>query len=931
MRRHRSFILSVTSALALCAGAFAAPPNDDCATPAPISGSGAWNLDDLFSATQSLPGIPGTTKDTWYCWTPTWQGGGGANTRFDLGAGSFLSAEIYTGCGCPTTSTLPIGTITPLTASFIDFQVECGQQYMIRVGAEGPLYPSAAVRSFSIKKLQEATDCPQPVPTSCPDCCGTKPSYDDPIWRNNYSGQVAVMTGNQVGASNQYPVVTIFNLAHPGPLPSPVQSNMWNPVPGLPNSGTPATAFRFSNRDWFKDRMGSVFGVTLDGSGNIYVAHSSMYSELVPGPCGATSQDINSNPATTIGTLPGSSSTSIYRLANGTGAVTVFNLPGGSSNRQDPGLGNLNFDCQYNQFFVSHFGDGRIYRLSSSGTILSAYDHGADRYDNSAAANAIEQPAAQYSTFSRLGERVWAVQRFKNRLFYSVWGQNGDNFCGTNIVGTAPNTIWSIGINGSGDFIAGSRQLELQAPIHPDATVAPEPFVTNANIFIDNQFSSPVSDISFSSDCKMLLAERSAGEPGETNAHRSRALEYVWNGSAWIPTTNYRNSLGFQVGNITLGSQTTGTNTSGGCDYDSAPASTTDPKAGRLWLTADYMDVPQSAQTYGFTGLDRSTPYGTTVQSSIIIDYNSFQTGGDKTSNGDVEIPCVQSCSTINDVKILCNLAGQPPTPNGTYSYTFTFTNNSGQPVQFLLFGNGSGVTPGSIALPTPVPNGGTSAPITVTLTGATPGQQKCFFITFANPNFEQCCRIEHCVDIPSCNCAQVLEARATCDPTGGAGATLNFTIQNLFGGPINELHIFPLPIGGPTTVNPADFFFPNVPQGGTLTLNTNVSGPSGNICFRVSIHLDGEQCCSFVMCVDIPNCNIGTACNDIDFNNDGNIFDPQDIDAFLSVFSEGPCIPATATCDDIDFNNDGGIFDPCDIDSFLLVFSEGPCTPCGL
>jgi hypothetical protein len=70
--------------------------------------------------------------------------------------------------------------------------------------------------------------------------------------------------------------------------------------------------------------------------------------------------------------------------------------------------------------------------------------------------------------------------------------------------------------------------------------------------------------------------------------------------------------------------------------------------------------------------------------------------------------------------------------------------------------------------------------------------------------------------------------------------------------------------------------------------------------------------------------------CNDIDFNNDGSSFDPQDIDAFLSVFSEGPCIPETATCDDIDFNNDTSIFDPCDIDSFLLVFSEGPCTLCG-
>jgi hypothetical protein len=67
-------------------------------------------------------------------------------------------------------------------------------------------------------------------------------------------------------------------------------------------------------------------------------------------------------------------------------------------------------------------------------------------------------------------------------------------------------------------------------------------------------------------------------------------------------------------------------------------------------------------------------------------------------------------------------------------------------------------------------------------------------------------------------------------------------------------------------------------------------------------------------------------ACDSIDFNNDGSLFDPTDIDAFLSVFSEGPCIPANATCNDIDFNNDTSVFDPQDIDSFLSVFSEGPC-----
>ncbi|MFO0856373.1 MAG: DNRLRE domain-containing protein [Phycisphaerales bacterium] len=73
-----------------------------------------------------------------------------------------------------------------------------------------------------------------------------------------------------------------------------------------------------------------------------------------------------------------------------------------------------------------------------------------------------------------------------------------------------------------------------------------------------------------------------------------------------------------------------------------------------------------------------------------------------------------------------------------------------------------------------------------------------------------------------------------------------------------------------------------------------------------------------------------GPVCNDIDFNNDGSFFDPQDIDAFLSVYGEGPCIPASATCDSIDFNNDTSVFDPCDIDSFLTVFGEGPCTVCG-
>ncbi len=73
------------------------------------------------------------------------------------------------------------------------------------------------------------------------------------------------------------------------------------------------------------------------------------------------------------------------------------------------------------------------------------------------------------------------------------------------------------------------------------------------------------------------------------------------------------------------------------------------------------------------------------------------------------------------------------------------------------------------------------------------------------------------------------------------------------------------------------------------------------------------------------PDSNSPT-CDSIDFNNDTSVFDPMDLDAFLSVYSEGPCFPETATCNDIDFNNDGSLFDPRDIDAFLSVFSEGPC-----
>ena len=146
----------------------------------------------------------------------------------------------------------------------------------------------------------------------------------------------------------------------------------------------------------------------------------------------------------------------------------------------------------------------------------------------------------------------------------------------------------------------------------------------------------------------------------------------------------------------------------------------------------------------------------------------------------------------------------------------------------------------------------------------------------------------------------------------------------------------------GPTLPGITDFNFFSVPlsatgfSGGTgwLIAGTATS-PSENIMRKTLGNLVNIRIrCEFSQTGDtaqfkdylITQPFSGPVCDSIDFNNDGSLFDPTDVDAFLSVFSEGPCIPASATCNDVDFNNDTSIFDPQDIDAFFSVFSEGPC-----
>jgi hypothetical protein len=393
----------------------------------------------------------------------------------------------------------------------------------------------------------------------------------------------------------------------------------------------------------------------------------------------------------------------------------------------------------------------------------------------------------------------------------------------------------------------------------------------------------------------MLVSERTVG-----TAHRSRLLEYSGSTGAWAaaPINKYKVGLG--------DTSCTGTSVAD-CD-------------GNVWSVGDgviFGGVPPVVYVYGMVRIPaggNAADVPATLN-SYCVDTDAETTQQDKFTIGCVAIRNQCDCSIINDTTILCEVSDtQPPMLTGNYTYTFTFTNHSGQPIQYLFFPPSSGIVPLSIALPTPVPDGGMSGPITVTITGQHPGHY-CFNVTFANPEIEACCQIEHCIDIPECRCEQFPRFDVACDPATGA-YSITFTVQNFNAGPINELHIFPQPIGSGVTATPADFYFPNVPPFGVAgPFTTTISGAMpGPLCLRISVHLNGTECCSLVHCVTLPDCHSDWHPCPADFNHDG-VANSADFFDFLNAFFTGN--PAA------DFNNSGSV-NSQDFFDFLVAFFAG-------
>ncbi len=873
--------------------ALAQPANDSCATPQAIAGTGFFPFDNCAATTgaegqnntacANSPVGPAIFFDLWYCWTAPCTGIATVSTCGLTMGDSKLA--VYNGCACPApggAGAIACDDDSCSPQGEVMFDVVCGQEYLIQIGSGIDICWQG---EFLI--TCEGEPCP-PEPGECDDCCGKAPDF------TGFPGAVATVT--RQGAVGGLSSLEVIDISSQGS--APIGSN-WFAAPfySLSNS-----------TNWSWTDLGSVFGVALDDDGNIYVAHSSAYGDsfnecngpITPGDALGM---VSANAANPSG-RPGS----IYKVSTSTGVASFLTaLPNQSDpayvggaypangSESYPGLGNICFDCATRNLYVSNHEDGRIYRLDTSGTALSTYKHATGLVGAGGAPEAGDLPGfvpmEAHPTTGR-GQRVWAVATSGGRLYYSVWREQN---CptSTGVVEPVGNEVWSVDLVDSGpnagEFIPGTEQLEIDMVNSP--FIGSGPFGT----------SSPISDLSFSPDCCMLVGERSMTNDTISDAHESRVLEFCYDAAlrAWVPSPN-----AFQVGENGAPNSS-----SGGVDYD---FDTTNALVN-VWSTADYINGPPT-YVYGIIGLPFS---GGTPATGIWVDFDQNLTFHDKWQQGDVEVSCPEPCGELNEERVDC--VGGPDGWTGCYDYTFTFTNNSGVGVKYILITDPN-VTPNLVTLPSVVPSGQTSGPVTVRIC-PDDDTLACYplHIALADEFLEECCTIDACIELPDCDCLVLSEVSLVGPSPDLLNYSLTFTVQNMTPDVVEHVFIVPDP-AGTFTISPEYVDLPTLlpnAVSGPIKIDMGTLTPGQDYCVRVSIHTqDLEECCSQVYCFTAPSSAGGWDGCPADLAEPFGQLDFSDVIAFLTAFaSMDPRVDCAAPFGQFDFS---------DVVEFLTLFAEG-------
>ncbi len=271
-------------------------------------------------------------------------------------------------------------------------------------------------------------------------------------------------------------------------------------------------------------QVGQVFGIAIDDARkpNIYLSataafglHASEDGGWMPGMWGQ-----NGGPGT------------IYKLnASKNYEPEIFaTIKLGNRKNTGAALGNIAYDPVSRQLFVSDLETGKVHRLDiETGEDRGTFDHGVDgradfldvttgkkkswspvEFDEASSLNRDDCKTDFQSTpscwnLADFRRRVWGVgvhQDAKSgrvRMYYALWSSQGfDNPEWKSSPEQQVNSVWSVGIKEDGSFDKGDVRREFAVP----------GFFSKVKDFLRAGASHPVSDIAFSSDGVMLIAER---------------------------------------------------------------------------------------------------------------------------------------------------------------------------------------------------------------------------------------------------------------------------------------------------------------------------------------------------------------------------------------------------------------------------------------
>lgn len=333
--------------------------------------------------------------------------------------------------------------------------------------------------------------------------------------------------------------------------------------------------------NWTRTDIGAVFGIAIDDSANIYLAASDVYV------FGIGLSASNARPA------------AIYKcVAPSFTAVQIANLPnsGGTGN----GIGNIAYDKLNNQLFATNLEDGKIYRLTTSGTIIDSYDPWS--------------PDDLAAGLERQEEQVWGV---------GVNYESGQAKVYFPRIALGPNperSIYSLTLQSDGSFPTTANSEALEVSAIPGTQLR-------------------ITDIAFSSTTnQMLVAER-------TEPHDAKVMSYN-KGANWTLNTQY--FVGGVVG-------ADGENSAGGVDFypteqDGNINTFCDQS---FWASGNFMDTRATTlnKVYGIQGIDYSGNNSTSTaapnanqDTDIFIDFDGLDGTSTKGTIGDVEVFDANEC-----------------------------------------------------------------------------------------------------------------------------------------------------------------------------------------------------------------------------------------------------------------------------------------------